>query len=245
MDVLVGCCGLAGMRLKEYALRFPALEVQSTFYRLPRISTAKNWRKVAPRLSFTLKAFQGITHPADSPTWRRSRKELEGVDPTEVGLLRLSRFTKKAWDETEQLADVLDAKVVVIQLPPKYEYSGKNVSKLRTFLSAVSTRRIPAVEFRHTSWLGRLQEVRAAIEPWDGILVTDPLKMDPPDQPLQYHRMHGSDGLVNYRHRYTNEELEQLARSIRGKKACVFFNNLAMKEDAESFLRTVGYGRRG
>jgi uncharacterized protein YecE (DUF72 family) len=48
--------------------------------------------------------------------------------------------------------------------------------------------------------------------------------------------------LVNYRHRYTGEELGRIERSIRGKNAYVLFNNLAMKEDAESFLRMVGEG---
>jgi len=231
------------MRLKDYARRFPAIELQSTFYRLPMVSTVDRWRKTAPNLIFTLKAFQGITHPADSPTWRRSRKELEGVDPTEVGFLRISKFTRSAWEKTEQLAEILDAKAIVIQLPPKYDYNTKNISRLRRFLSSVSTRRIPAVEFRHTSWFSRLQEARTAVAPWDGIVVTDPLKVDPPNQPSQYHRMHGSDGLVNYRHRYTNEELERLGRSVGGKKAFVFFNNLTMKEDAESFLRIMGFGR--
>jgi uncharacterized protein YecE (DUF72 family) len=242
MDVLVGCCGLAGMKLEDYARRFPVLELQSTFYRLPRASTAERWKKVAPNLTFTLKAFQGITHPADSPTWRRSRKELEGVDPAEVGLLRVSGFTKRAWDETDQVAEIVGAKIVVVQLPPKYDCTSQNISKLRAFLSAVSTRRTPAIEFRHTSWFGRLREARAAIAPWDGILVTDPLKVTPPDQPLQYHRLHGSDGLVNYRHMYTGEELERIGCSVRGKKAYVLFNNLAMKEDAESLLRMLGEG---
>jgi len=243
LDVLVGCCGLAGMRLEDYALRFQAIELQSTFYRLPRLSTAERWREVAPNLLFTLKAFQGITHPADSPTWRRWRKELEGIDSTEVGYLRISKFTRGAWEKTEQLADLLDARVIVIQLPPKYDYSTKNLSRLGEFLSAVSTDRIPAFEFRHTSWFGRLQEARAVVAPWNGIVVTDPLKMNPPDQPLQYHRMHGSDGLVNYRHKYTGEELERVRRSIGRSKAYVFFNNLAMKEDADSFLRMVEHGR--
>jgi uncharacterized protein YecE (DUF72 family) len=150
------------------------------------------------------------------------------------------KCVRSAWEETEQLAEILDAKAVVIQLPPKYDYGSANVSRLQEFLSAVSTKRIPAVEFRHISWLTRLQEVRKAIAPWDGIVVTDPLKMDPPSQPFQYHRMHGSDGIVNYRHRYTNEELEGLGRSIEGKRAYVFFNNLSMKEDAETFLGIVG-----
>ena len=243
MDTLVGCCGLAGMRLEDYARRFPAIELQSTFYKLPRTSTAERWKKIAPNLVFTLKAFQGITHPTDSPTWRRSKGELEGVDPAEVGLLRISKFTKGAWERTEQLAGILDARVVVIQLPPKYDYGAKNLSRLKDFLSAVSTNRVPAVEFRHASWFGRLEEARAVVAPWNGTIVTDPLKMNPPNQPLRYYRMHGSDGLLNYKHRYTSEELERIGRSVRGKKAYAFFNNLAMKEDAERFLRMTGYGR--
>ncbi len=237
LDVLVGCCGLAGMGLGEYARRFPAIELQSTFYRLPRTPTAERWKKAAPSVAFTLKAFQGITHPPDSPTWRRSGIEIEGVSPEEVGLLRVSKFTKEAWQRTEEVADILDAKVIVIQLPPKYDYSARNLSRLSEFLSSVSTRRIPAVEFRHASWLGRLQEARKVIEPHDGVVVTDPLKMSPPDQPIQYHRMHGSNGLVNYGHKYTNEELSLLQQKVEGSKAYVFFNNLAMREDAERFLQ--------
>lgn len=245
MDILVGCCGLAGMSLEEYARRFPAIELQSTFYRLPMASTAQRWRKVAPNLVFTLKAFQGITHPADSPTWRRSKRELDGVDPSDVGFLRISKFTRRAWERTEELAETLDARAIVIQLPPKYDYSGRNISRLKAFLSTVSTRRIPAVEFRHRSWFDRLQEASAAIAPWRGILVTDPLKVSPPNQPLQYHRMHGSDGLVNYRHKYTDEELERLRRRVEGSKAYVFFNNLAMREDANSFLRIMATASQG
>jgi uncharacterized protein YecE (DUF72 family) len=162
---------------------------------------------------------------------------------TEVGLLRISKFTKTAWEETERIAEVLNARAIVVQLPPKYDYSAKNVSRLGEFLSSVSVRRIPAVEFRHASWFGRLNEARAAVAPWGGMIVTDPLKVTPPNQPLQYHRMHGSDGLVNYKHRYTSEELERLGQSTEGKRAYVFFNNLAMKEDAKSFMRVVGYRR--
>jgi len=233
------------MRLEDYAHRFPAIELQSTFYRLPRVSTAERWRKVAPSLVFMLKAFQGITHPADSPTWRSRGRSWRVSIPTEVGFLRISRFTKSVWEKTEQVASVLDARVIVLQLPPKYDYNAKNVSRLRDFLSAVSTKRTPAVEFRHESWFDRFQEARAAIAPWGGIIVTDPLKMDSPSQPFQYHRMHGSDGLVTYRHRYTTEELERLAEGVSGRRAYLFFNNLAMREDAEGFLRIVRQGWLG
>ena len=138
------------------------------------------------------------------------------------------------------MAQALDAKVIVIQLPPKYTYCDKNLSKLSAFLSVASTRRIPAIEFRHVSWFDKLQEAREAIAPWNGIVVTDPLRVNPLDQPFQYHRMHGSNGLVNYRHKYADQELRLIWRSVLGKKAFVFFNNLAMKEDAERFLQMAG-----
>jgi uncharacterized protein YecE (DUF72 family) len=227
------------MGLESYAREFSTIEVQTTFYRLPKVSTVERWRRVAPNLTFTMKAFQGITHPPESPTWRRSKAELRDVDPAEVGLLKVSKFTLEAWKRTEQLADALDAKVIVVQLPPSFDYGAQNVSRLREFLSSVSTVRIPAVEFRHASWFPRLQEARETIAFCDGIVVTDPLKMEPPAQPLQYHRMHGSGGMVNYKHRYTDDELECLEKRVRGKEAYVFFNNLAMKEDAKRFLRTA------
>jgi uncharacterized protein YecE (DUF72 family) len=165
---------------------------------------------------------------------------LKGVDSAEVGLLRISKFTRSVWERTEEIAKILDAKVIVIQLPPKYDYSSKNIARLKTFLSTVLILRVPAFEFRHESWLDRFQEARAAISPWDGILVSDPLKVKPPSQPLQYHRMHGRDGLVNYRHKYTAEELERLKLRVEKRKAYVFFNNLAMREDAKNFLRMMG-----
>jgi len=42
---MVGFGGLAGMKLEDYAHRFPAIELQSTFCRLPRASTVERWKK--------------------------------------------------------------------------------------------------------------------------------------------------------------------------------------------------------
>ena len=71
-----GCCGLAGMGLSRYAELFSVVELQSTFYRLPTIATARGWRSKVPQgFRFTLKAFQGVTHPVSSPTWRRAGRQ--------------------------------------------------------------------------------------------------------------------------------------------------------------------------
>ncbi|MDR7414623.1 MAG: DUF72 domain-containing protein, partial [Armatimonadota bacterium] len=69
--IWVGCCGFA-RKLEEYARHLPVVEVQQTFYRLPQMRTAQGWRRRVPEgFVFTLKAWQLITHPPTSPTYRR------------------------------------------------------------------------------------------------------------------------------------------------------------------------------
>jgi len=46
MDVRVGCCGFP-MAKADYYRYFPVVEIQQTFYNLPRIQTAGRWREEA------------------------------------------------------------------------------------------------------------------------------------------------------------------------------------------------------
>jgi uncharacterized protein YecE (DUF72 family) len=82
MQAKVGCCGFP-MARAEYYRRFPVVEIQQTFYDLPRIQTAERWRREAlirrsrngrADFEFTMKAWQLITHEPSSPTYRRLRK---------------------------------------------------------------------------------------------------------------------------------------------------------------------------
>jgi uncharacterized protein YecE (DUF72 family) len=192
---------------------------------------------VPRKFEFTLKAFQGITHPPDSPTWRRNARALQNVEPEEVGLLRLTDFTRRSWIETVEVAKALEAKVVVVQMPPSFEGNEANLQRISDFFGTVETRIIPAIEFRHETWTDRLEEVRDLMRGHNGVIVTDPLKMKVPDQLMQYHRLHGTDGFTNYRHRYSDEELKQLMCKLGSKETYVLFNNFAMREDAERFSK--------
>ncbi|NIN51751.1 MAG: DUF72 domain-containing protein, partial [Nitrososphaeria archaeon] len=70
--VKVGCCGFPGSR-KGYFNDFNLVEIQQTFYKMPRLETAQRWRQEAPNeFEFTLKAWQLITHPPTSPTYRKA-----------------------------------------------------------------------------------------------------------------------------------------------------------------------------
>ena len=72
----VGCCGFPG-GMRSYFSRFEIVEVQQTFYQPPRMETALRWRREAPAdFEFAIKAWQLITHPPSSPTYRRARVEI-------------------------------------------------------------------------------------------------------------------------------------------------------------------------
>lgn len=63
----------------------------------------------------------------------------------------------------------------------------------------------------------------------------DPFSQQTTTKRLGYFRLHGRGG---YRYRYTNRDLEHLFEMTRHRKPCyVLFNNMAMLEDARSFLK--------
>ncbi|MGB9880578.1 MAG: DUF72 domain-containing protein, partial [Anaerolineae bacterium] len=47
MIIHIGCCGFPVARNKYYE-RFSLVELQETFYRLPRLETVEGWRQQAP-----------------------------------------------------------------------------------------------------------------------------------------------------------------------------------------------------
>ena len=60
--ITVGCCGYPVARKKYYS-RFPAVEIQTTFYNPPDSKAAERWRTEAPKgFEFVVKAWQLITH---------------------------------------------------------------------------------------------------------------------------------------------------------------------------------------
>jgi len=114
--------------LRYYAERFPTVEINNTFYRMPAESLLARWSEEVPEaFRFTLKAPQRITHA--------------------------KRLMETAADVAEfsRRADVLGEKLAILlfQLPP---FLRKDLPRLRDFLAGVPPGRRVAVEFRHASW---------------------------------------------------------------------------------------------
>jgi uncharacterized protein YecE (DUF72 family) len=152
MDVLVGTSGYSykpwkgrfypeklpeAQMLGFYAGRFPTVEINNTFYRMPAAALLAKWAQETPdRFTFVLKAPQRITH----------QKRLGDVGGD------VSYFLDAAAALGPKLGPVL------YQLPP---YMKKDAARLRAFLERLPAQPPAAFEFRHESWFD--DEVQAAL----------------------------------------------------------------------------------
>jgi uncharacterized protein YecE (DUF72 family) len=124
--------------LELYASRFPVVEVNNSFYQLPKEETFDRWKAETPAgFLFAVKASRYITHI------RRLRDCKESVE------LFWSRATRLG----EKLGPVL------FQFPPNF---GLEAERLREFLALLPTEMRTAFEFRDDSW--RTDEVLALLD---------------------------------------------------------------------------------
>ncbi len=130
--------------LHFYGERFRSVEINNTFYRMPKPSVLEAWAMEVPAdFKFVLKASQRITH----------MQRLKDTDGSVAFLLKVAGALK------ERLGPLL------FQLPP---YLKKDVPRLRDFLPLLPQGQRAAFEFRHQSWFddevfGLLREHHAAL----------------------------------------------------------------------------------
>lgn len=248
MAVKVGCCGFP-MAKAEYYRRFSVVEIQQTFYNLPRIQTGERWRQEALALSppnrrdefeFTLKAWQLITHEPASPTYRRLRKAIPEAQKALYGSFRPTEPVLRAWTETASFARALGARLIVFQCPPRFTPTAEHVENLRKFFGPADRAGFVMAWEPRGDWPGDL--VRGLCRELDLVHVVDPLKQAPQNEGLRYFRLHGVTG---YRYLYTDQDLRTLAGHCTGESPTyVLFNNLFMGEDALRFMGLLGQPAR-
>ncbi len=239
--IIIGCCGWSYLRpaafqaalnrpytsvLQAYAQLFGAVEVNSTFYRIPKPATAEKWRREVedPGFVFTVKAYRGITH--------------------------VSRFGSDALGQlssTCQIARILNSPVVLFQTPASFKPSGVNIAKMKTFFArAEQGRSMFAWEPRGT-WFDDVPAIADVCVESRLAVCVDPFRQDPIfpwDQSTAYFRLHGFGKPSMYRYDFSESELERLTRMIAAlpptvSRAYVFFNNVSCYENARQFSARV------
>lgn len=231
----IGCCGFPKAR-SVYFRAFRAVEVQQTFYDPPRPETLRRWREEAgPDFVFTLKAWQVVTHPASSPTYRRLRRPLRPEERAAAGGFQDTPVVWRAWEATLEAARALGATVILLQCPASFTPTPEHVRNLEAFLE-----RARPAPFR-IAWEPRgdwpAEEVRRICARHGLIHAVDPFAQPPVTEGTAYFRLHGR---TSYAYRYTDADLEALEGWCQPfEEIYVFFNNVSMWEDALRFQERV------
>jgi uncharacterized protein YecE (DUF72 family) len=145
----------ANAMLRYYAERFPTVEINNTFYRMPAEAMLSRWASEVPEgFVFTLKASRRITHD------KRLREAESNV----------AEFIRRAGMLGNKLG------VLLFQLPP---FLKKDLPRLQDFLALLPADPRVAFEFRNDSWQD--EEVYEALRARSAMLcVTDTEKGDTP-----------------------------------------------------------------
>jgi uncharacterized protein YecE (DUF72 family) len=195
-----------GKFLSFYLKRFHTVEINNSFYRLPREETLARWRDtVPPGFVFAVKGSRYITH----------MKKLQDPRQSLQPLLERVRV----------LGDKLGP--ILFQLPPRWRF---NLPRLEAFLGALPREHRYTMEFRDVSWINdRAHRVLAqygvafCIYDFDGFLSPREVTAD-----FVYLRLHGPDG--PYQGQYSARALAGWAGHIsewrrQGKEVFCYFDN--------------------
>ncbi|MFX0133411.1 MAG: DUF72 domain-containing protein [Candidatus Hodarchaeota archaeon] len=193
-----------------YSKIFDTVELNTTFYNLPKISTVENWAIKSPKdFLFSVKFPQDITH---------KKIGKEPVDEED-----LMPFFSVISPLEQKMGPIL------VQFPPSFEF---NPELLEDILVLLPSTKKYAIEFRNLSWLTSktyqlLEEYHAAY-----CIVDEPLL--PPDiyitTDFAYIRWHGRKPKHWYNYLYSEEELKAWIPKIEKLKDEVkniygYFNN--------------------
>ncbi|MEM2191096.1 MAG: DUF72 domain-containing protein [Archaeoglobaceae archaeon] len=211
----IGCCGFP-VAMEKYFKLFEVVEIQKTFYKPPAVETAKKWRDNAPEgFEFTVKAWQVITHPPTSPTYRRVNLKLE-----DAGFFKPIKQVFEAWEVTREIAKTLKAKFILFQTPKSFKESEESFRNMREFFNSIEREFTFGWEAR--GWSG--DAVKRICEELSLVHVVDPFESQPVFGDIRYFRIHKN---------HSDDEIF----SLLGKADYVMFNNPFMLQDAEKLKK--------
>jgi uncharacterized protein YecE (DUF72 family) len=219
--------------LAFYAERYPVVEINSTYYRVPAVKNVRAMVDKTPEdFEFVVKAHRSITHDREPPQ-RSLPPFLEAIEPMM---------------ESSKLGCLL------FQFPNSFRHSQSSIEFLVDIRDHLPREWPSVVEFRHSGWLrGSVYETLAAMEL--GFVNCDMPSirglMPPTDlvtSDVSYVRLHGRNAGAWYDHdqawerydyAYSDQELTEWVPRLmdiarRSRKAYVVFNNHPRGQSAKN-----------
>ena len=207
----------AGDMLGYYAERLPTVEINNTFYRMPRETMLEDWASTTPEsFRFAIKSSRRITHMSRI-------KPDSSAEPVEFLYKALKGLGAKRGP-------------VLFQLPPNMK---KDLPRLEAFLQLLPPDHRAAFEFRNDSWFE--DEVYAALKSAGAALVLSEREdATPPPMvetaPWGYVRLR----LENYSEDDLRRWAERLAATGWSDTFVYFMHEPTAPEYAKTLMRVAG-----
>ena len=190
--------------LEYYSTQFNTVEINSSFYHFPRVSTLRKMYDSTPEnFRFSIKMNRQVTH------YSRMKDTKNLID--EFILTAESGFGEKLG-------------CILFQLPPSFKYTAENLDNL---LKNIPNGSRFVIEFRHISWWDK--SIFEALEKHN-LTFCNVSFPKLPDETIMtsdvfYQRMHGVPEI--FKSQYSDIELRQLAENIPGSagQKFIYFNN--------------------
>jgi len=225
LQILVGAGGWGLLqggsedRLRAYSKLFSFVEVNTTFYRIPRLATVRSWRVRTPRdFSFSVKCNRTATHV-------HALKPVGEVFDVLRRMLAICR--------------ILRSDMLVLQTPPNLRVDGSKVEEVSRILRNLDSGSIQAFWEVNAPMNGgsrrRLENemLERGITP-----VVDLSRQDPPEgAKILYSRLFSSGGLE-----YTDSQIRAIHEKISrsgAEKVVLAFHGVRMYKDASRYLEFI------
>ena len=234
--------------LRFYAEHFDTVEVNTTFYGMPRAEIAQQWAARTPAgFEFSLKLYQKFTHPK---MFREAAlKTAPGAEGPMLDLL--AQVTQSDIDDfragIDPLANAGRLGALLAQFPPSFKDTPQSRDYLAQLLRAFHDYPV-AVELRHKTWSDALGDTLSLLNSFDAALVqidepkfTFSIRQNylPNVKSFYYMRLHGRNAAQwwtheksedRYNYLYSAEELREfsdVAGAARNlvKKSYLYANN--------------------
>lgn len=243
MNLKIGCCGWGyfsakqhfgedwknkfSSKLQAYASKFDLVEINSTFYRLPKIITAEKWRKevdsVNEHFTFTVKASQLITHN-----------------------IVFGKKSIPVFNSMKKICKALKARILLLQSPASFKPTKENIERIKEFLKNIQRSDLVLVWEPRGDWHKNPTLIEKICKEFRLVECVDPFANQPVwfgKEKIAYLRLHGKPpGKKMYNYDYKREDLIKLKEFIlrlNVKKVYVLFNNFFMYKNALEFMRLL------
>lgn len=195
--------------LRFYSEHFNTVEINSSFYHFPKVTTYKNWYSQTPEdFIFSVKAHRSITHI----------KKMVDI--------------KEEWEKFLNGAQTLKEKlgIILFQFPASFRCNEENFERIENFLNSLcKTHPRIAFEFRHISWDN--EKITELLKKHNAGWVIANSSRYPEIEKITgdfvYLRMHGPKEL--FASEYSDMDLRRLAsrieKWIKTRDVFAYFNN--------------------